>query len=221
MSQPEIPEHIFRINAQGLVEAIDIKTGRVIAVQSTFDDLLKRRSDRLVKINTPEGPVWIEKTLNFDMVGRLKAWPYSQLLGDLVCEKVTLGVSLVMACEELGVPYSIVKKWERESPEFKESLALARKDGAEYSHGKILELARTRGDAKTEIEALKWSAEKNDPERFGNKTKLVGDTSAPITFVIDTGIRREAIPEAPLEREVTPPAQEERETKEVGYEVPE
>lgn len=126
-----------------------------------------------------------------------------------------------MACEELGVPYSIVKKWERESPEFKESLALARKDGAEYSHGKILELARTRGDAKTEIEALKWSAEKNDPERFGNKTKLVGDTSAPITFVIDTGIRREAIPEAPLEREVTPSAQEERETKEVGYEVPE
>lgn len=215
MSQkPELPPHIFRMNERGLIEAIDIATGRILAVQSSEEDLLKNPRDRLTKITTPEGDMWIDRSLNFDMVGRLKAWPYSQLLGDLLCEAVTGGNPLSVACTSVGVPYSIVKRWERESPDFKLSLEQARRDGAEFNHGKILEIARTKGDAKTQIAALTWSAEKNDPDRYGNKTKLSGDASAPISFIISTGIDRR-IPTG------THPAEEETQREVSEISVPE
>jgi len=191
----ELPPHIFRKNERGLIEAIDIMTGRVIAVQSTEADILSGKADRVTRIETPEGPVFIESSLNFDLVGRLKSYPYSKTLGDLICEHIVHGKSIVKACEEMNLPYSVVLLWSRQHPEFKEAIATARRDSAEYMHGELLETARASRDAKTQIDALKWSAEKNDPDRFGQRTKISGDPNAPLGFtLISTGINRDVTP---------------------------
>lgn len=41
------------------------------------------------------------------------------------------------------------------------------------------------------MDTYKWAAEVNNPEQFGKRTKVVGDASNPVVFVIDTGIRRD------------------------------
>ena len=201
MSKIELPPHIFIKNDRGLIEAIDIMTGRVLAVQSSEADILSGKADRVTRINTPEGPIFIENSLNFDMVGRLKSYPYSKTLGDLICEQIVHGKSIQAACEEMNIPYSIVLHWSRQHPEFKEAMAQAKKDRAEWMHGELLEVARTKADTKTHIEALKWSAEKDDPEKFGARTKISGDPNAPVSFIIDTGIRRDVTPkeEGPIQ----------------------
>lgn len=62
---PKPPPFTTRINSQGLVEYVDIFTGQTLAIQPTpNDDFLHNRFENLVKIDTPEGPVYIEKHLD-------------------------------------------------------------------------------------------------------------------------------------------------------------
>ncbi len=43
---------------------------------------------------------------------------------------------------------------------------------------------------KTAIDAYKWAAEKNDPDRFGKKQEVKHTDTKPTTIVINTGIKR-------------------------------
>lgn len=188
--KPELPPTYSRINKQGLLELIDLRSGRVICVQHSIEDLAQKKWDRLVRVDTPQGPVWLEKGLQFDKIAKSTQLPYSQVLASLICQKITEGATLVGACRELNLDYSTVCQWKRTHSEFKEMLHDARIDRAEFLHDEVIDEARASLDRKTKIETLKWGAEKGDPEKYGTKTKIIGDKNAPVQFVIGTGISR-------------------------------
>lgn len=198
---PKPPAHFYKTNPKtGLVEAIDKATGRVLAVQASAYDFLDDKFGRLVKIDTPEGPVYIEKGLSFDQTKRVYTQKYSAALADLICEKmVNDGATLIEAAKEYGVDYASICRWRRESEEFRTALLNAKKDRAEFFHDEAIEKARSQaktafGDKKLEISTLQWAAERGDAENFGSKTTIRGDKDAPLGFIIDTGIRREGDP---------------------------
>lgn len=220
---PELPATFTRLNSRGLIEVVDLHTGRILCVQATPEDLLLTKSQRLTRIDTPQGPVFIEKGINFDIVNHLVLVPYSKHLGDLICQYIVEGDPLKVAVKKINLQYSDVMRWQRENAEFKSALDQARKDRSEAQHDEILQKAR-EAPLKTQIEVLQWSAEKNNPEKFGNKTKVVGDKDAPVVFQIDTGIRRERSDSAGGEGQAQAPpgVSAEREAKEVDIpELPE
>jgi hypothetical protein len=189
--KPEMPPTYSRINRQGLLELIDLRSGRVICVQHSIEDLAQKKWDRLIRVDTPQGPVWLEKGLQFDKIYKSNELPYSQVLGSLICQKmVEEGLTLVKATKSLNLDYALVCRWKREHSEFRDMLHEARIDRAEYLHDEVIDEARASRDRKTTIETLKWAAEKGDPERYGNKTKIIGDKNAPVQFIIGTGIVR-------------------------------
>jgi hypothetical protein len=190
-SLPTKPEHIARTNSRGLIEIVDINTGRVLCVQASSDDLLQDKWERLTRIDTPEGPVWIEKGLDLDLALKVKGIPYSRTVSDLLCEKVVNGQTLVGACKDMNLDYSLICRWRREHTEFREALDQAKKDRAEWLHDEMLDRARhARTSARTHIEALQWAAEKADPAAFAPKALEKGGMQGNITFVISTGIDR-------------------------------
>jgi hypothetical protein len=201
--KPQVPTTISRINDRGLIEILDVHTGRVLCVQTSYRDLLEEKFDRLTRIDTPEGPVYVEKGINFDIVNHLRSVPYSKVLGDLLCQDIVGGATLVRACAKLNLDYATVIRWQREHEGFKEALKTARKDRAEFLHDEILEKARTKASANTEIEALKWAAEVGDPERYSPKKKDMVAGGNTIQFIISTGIDRTQIPVAEP-KDVTP-----------------
>jgi hypothetical protein len=188
--KPPPPAHLTRLNAQGLIEVIDLYTNRVICVQSSHRDLLDSKWDQLVKIDTPQGPVWIEKGINFDYVKHCKYVPYSKHLGDLICQAIVNGADMMGAARTINLEYADICRWRRESKDFASALEVARRDRAELLHDRAIKTAQSSCDAKLQVETDKWAAEKGDPEKFGNKTKIVGDAAAPIVLAFETGIRR-------------------------------
>jgi hypothetical protein len=192
-------------------------------MQMSNQDLLKSKFDRLVKIDTPQGPVWLEKGLNFDLVKHLDEIPYSKLLADLICEKIAEGLGLIKACKDLNLPYSIVRRWKREHEEFKESLIEAQRDGAEALHDEVLDVARTEAAPKDKIAALQWSAERANAERFGKTSKVSHNVQGAVTILVSTGIVRPGdpgfipAPEAPREVGPVPTAGSSVEEEEIAY----
>lgn len=194
----------FRTNSRGLIEGFEKSTGRIISMQSSMDDILFGKEKNIIKYETPEGTIYVERGINPDAVIKAKITPYSQLLVDMLCEYMIEGYGVKDACQLVGISYRTFCHWRRENEEFRQTLEDLRKDRAELYHDKVLEVAEkgsndTNRD-KLHVDALKWAAEKGDSEKFGAKTKITGDKNAPITFVIDTGIRKDELPTT--EREV-------------------
>lgn len=84
---------------------------------------------------------------------------------------------------------------------FREMIEFARKVRAECYHDKFSDLADsvdegTARSHKVKSEIYKHLMSVGDRDRFGAQTKVVGDASQPVTFIVDTGIRRLEAPEA-------------------------
>jgi hypothetical protein len=201
MSSPAAPTTFARLNSRGLIEIVDVVSGRILCVQTSPRDLLAEKLDNLTRIDTPQGPVWIERGINLDIVNHIKTMPYSEVLGDLLCQYITEGESLVAACKKLNLEYADVKRWERTQESFKESLKTAQRDRADYLHDEILQKAREKADVKTEIDTLKWAAGKGNPEKYEQKPQKGELGGNSITFVIGTGISRDPVA---LATDVTP-----------------
>jgi hypothetical protein len=209
------------VNAQGLIEVIDLHTGRVLCVQRTAKDYLALKFEGLTRIETPQGPVFIEKGLDVDRVRRSNALAYSPVIISLIAEKITEGMSLMRACEEVGVKYSLVCAWRLAYEEAKAALEQARKDRAEVLAERALEKAEKSKRPYLEVETLKWAAEKGNPEKFGNQTTIKGDKNAPITFVLDTGIRRSGDTGFTSPGVIAPVVEEVKKVEEIGaWDVP-
>lgn len=226
-SESKRETHAFRNPETGLIEILDLKTGQVVGVQKDPTDLFKKRQDLMVQVATPQGLVWMQKGLNPDHLGTrgpAASWPYSEVMADLICQKIAEGAYITKIGEEPGFPpYSVICRWRRESDDFKERLDMAYKDRAEFFHDKALQEAEREyyewdpkandyrrdknGDrvprppsaestqqAKMRFQALTWAAEKGSPERFGNRTHHTEKREFTAKLVIETGIRRPGDP---------------------------
>ena len=185
-SLPKKPKTVTRVNSRGLIEVLCAHTGRLLCLQSSPDSLFERKWERLTKIETPDGPVWLERGLNFDLTKMCKGMPYSSTLAGLLLNHVASGMSLMKACDELSLSYSDVLLWKRQSAEFRDNLDEAKLERADFARELIHHIGEERGN----LDALKWSAEKGNPEKYGPRIKHSGDKNSPLSFVLDTGIRR-------------------------------
>jgi hypothetical protein len=101
----------------------------------------------------------------------------------------------------------VIARWRAENEEFDKMVVMARKARAELFQDKIIASVDEDVDKddvpseKHKFDKLKWLAEKNDPDTFGNKTRISGDSSAPLQIIVETGIMRSEEPK-PVEGEV-------------------
>jgi hypothetical protein len=214
------PQTMARTNSEGLIEIVCLHTGRVLCVQSSLKDLLNTRMEDLVRFETPEGPVYLERGIGPAYLRRMNQKRFSAIHADLICEKITQGRTLLKACEDLNLDYATICRWKREHPAFANSLEDAKRDRAEAFHDEAIDTSIGSFDPKLKVETLKWAAEKGNAEKFGNKTKIVGDPNAPLSFIIDTGIRRPGDPGYVAPPEETPAIEIEKPAEKKGeYDV--
>lgn len=200
------PDNIYyRTNDKGLLEAVDVLTGLVVAIQHEHKTFDPDDTAQYSKVVTPTGEtVYISKELT--MKGRAPDFykhTYSRLHADLLVQKIVEGMTPSQACSQIGLQYSVYNRWRAEHKEFADRILQAKKDRAEKLHDEVFEIADGSGDAKIRIDARKWAAEKHAPEVYGQKTKISGDASAPLTFTILTGIP----PADPIDVTPTPPTE--------------
>lgn len=147
----------------------------------------------LVEIDCVSGEV-IE-TIEHQPQRRLK---YNLPTASAIINQLLKGKTLTSICKHENMPpLSAVYRWRRMHPDFEERIVEARRFAAEIMHDQVLDLAEET-TCKEDVHVnefkakqLKWSAEKHDPETYGNRTKVVGDPNAPLGIILDTGIRRE------------------------------
>lgn len=201
----KLPENTYaHLNEDGEMEIIDIFTGNVVAVQKSREDILFGNAERMVLQVMPDGQrVHVERTLGEKP--SINRYRYSDLQGTAIAHLIADGKTVREISRLPGFPpVQIIRSWRRHNSEFEELIQIAKKDRAEYFQEKALDAVanvQSKDDAsaaKVKLEAYRWAASVDDPDTFGNKTKISGDPNAPLTLMIDTGIRR--LTDPPLER---------------------
>lgn len=185
------------LNDKGLIETVNIYTGETVAIQSTKDDILKAKQERMSQVQMPDGSlIWLENGVNIDNLAPRKRWTYSSIIIDLICTKLLEGKPLSQICKEPGMPpYYILSSWRRKYDEVDQRIKDARMDYAEILREQVLEEAMAADEdsvqtAKVRMDALKWAAGVDNPERYGNKSKVAVEGSMAMQLLVDTGIRR-------------------------------
>ena len=184
------------LNEKNEIEIIDKKTGEPVAYGKEVEDDI----GPTIEVYDGDKLVHIPKGMSLDDLRgeRHKAFLYSEIIADIICQKIAEGSSITKVSQEKGFPsYSILCRWRKEVSEFDEAIEQAYIDRADYYHDMAIEAARS-ADTKDEVaikrlqhDAYKWGAQVGKPQKFGTQTKLTGDAKAPLSFIIDTGIRRE------------------------------
>lgn len=127
---------------------------------------------------------------------------HSIALEDEIVQEYLEGKSIREIAKSKKLRVNTIFYWQNKHPSFREKMKRARADRGAYFEEKAIEAAESAEGSSTEevaekrlkVETYKWAAGVNNPDVYGSRTKVVGDPDRPITFVIDTGIRRE--PEA-------------------------
>lgn len=211
----EVRPMAFR-RADGLIELVHPYTGEVLAVQKDAAASLEKTPDRYQPVELPNGEVrYLEKTLDSGIFGNArKSWARNAVLEDLICQQLANGENIKDICKTPGFPtLSVFSKW-MQDPEFKGRVSEARAMRAEVLKEEVLyqadqaiaeaEPEQSVAARKLKVDALKWVASVDSPDRFGNKTKVENSSTSTI-LIIDTGIRREdgAAKDAPETIDVT------------------
>lgn len=102
---------------------------------------------------------------------------YTEEMGNLICDKLTEGVSLRKLCKDEAFPNaSTVYVWLDRFPEFAERYARAREAATEDMLEDILEIAdNSELDAqekRVRIDARKWAMDKLRPKKYGEKSTV-------------------------------------------------
>lgn len=206
MSQlPNAKDFFYQMNPQGLIEQVDSVTGAIISIQSgRSESIIGGKEKEFVEYQMPDGRmVLAQKGMNMDVykAGAVEAYKYSQLIADLICNKIMDGGLISKICKEAGMPpYSTIVRWRQQHPEFGEALEMARKARAEAMHDEVLDsvsderIALMSKDdiiaARLKVDTYKWAAEKNDPNKFG-KERVGGSGPGAIQIIVNTGINRD------------------------------
>lgn len=119
-------------------------------------------------------------------------------LQEIILVEVANGKTVTKVAEDLEIPFSIILDFSRRNEDFGDRLNEARRYRAESYHDKIANIADvvdegTSKSAKVKTEIYKHLMAVGDRDRFGSQQKIVGDPNQPVTFLVDTGIRRDAM----------------------------
>ncbi len=187
--------------ATGLIELMEITTGRLIAIQKNTGDYLTERREQLVEHRLPTGEiVLLEKGLKLseEFIGGPR---FNQLAVDLLCQKIAEGGYITKICTEAGMPsYSVLCQWKRLHKHINEQIDQAYRDRAECLRDKVLIEADkaqedTINESRVKIDALKWAAGVDSP-KFSPKAKVEATFLAPTQIIVHTGIDRTPLPES-------------------------
>lgn len=195
----EYDKLVFRWNKhRGIVEGIDPITGQVVLAQESMD---APTTKKMVRVRLPSG-VEVLSSPGLDLTGYMPPkLGFNKIIADIILDRLQEGESLKKALKGIDISPATVLRWAEQLPSFGDALARARAVRAEQIHDKILDTAEemlagdmTKGELDSVsrgIENLKWIAEKDSPNRFGNKkdTAFGGAT----TIIIQTGVTREEV----------------------------
>ncbi|WP_313349093.1 hypothetical protein [Paracoccus sp. (in: a-proteobacteria)] len=101
---------------------------------------------------------------------------------DAICEAIACGDSLAKVLRKKGMPgYSTVIRWLRDDEDFRADYARAREAQADADADKIGDIVDKvlagkldPQAARAAIDALKWTAGKRQPKKYGDKLELEG-----------------------------------------------
>lgn len=139
------------------------------------------------------------------------AYPYSEIVAKEIASRFSTGERLAHFLGKGIFPtYGTYIRWKSRYPDFKKMMEEAEKMRAERYVAEIEHVADhvdagNSKAAKVRLDALKHLAAVHDPDRFGNRTKLVGDRNAPITFNVMTGVPDQEELPIPAQVEHNPP----------------
>ena len=100
---------------------------------------------------------------------------YTEEMGNLICDKLTEGMSVRKMCQMDGFPNpSTIYVWIDRFPEFAERYARARETATEDMLEDILEIADDptidTQEKRVRIDTRKWAMGKLKPKKYGEKT---------------------------------------------------
>ncbi len=179
--EPEEEETFFERDEEGRILEISMVTGIIVNQSKNAMDLLKQDSDHPLRIHK-----------------------YTRGFGEVICALIAKGETFTSIVEMEGMPKAhVLARWRAEHEDFNIALGFARKMRAEHFHDMVVkDLQDVDGDEnkidkdevaarKLKMDRLKWLSSVNDPDTYGTKTKVSGDTDAPLQIVVSTGIHRE------------------------------
>lgn len=197
----------------GNLKGIDRATGKELWVQAAGSPLaVKNRAasvipngrnsykatDKILVITDQKGN---KVNIGYDpsiLKNQSKIWPYIEEVALEIARLISEGETLKAICSREGFPpINIVAKWRVAVPGFKALIEEARKIRAEMFHDDLVETVEKVDESnakssKVKIDGLKHLAAIDDQDTYGNRTKVVGDKDAPLNFVFNTGIQRNA-----------------------------
>jgi transposase-like protein len=194
-------KNIFhRRNIQyGYMETVDAVSGEVIAVQKDYNEsFILGKMDELIQVEIDGKTILMQKGMSLTSGYVPRNSKFSRPLADLIVQDIIEGTGITKACKKYDITYPTLMRWAEQYPEFGKELEKAKKYRADATHDEIVDFAKdltTKQLNKTQVEAigraadlLKWSAEKSDPTRFGNKAEKNVNTA--VQIIIQTGIDR-------------------------------
>lgn len=201
-------ELIYRDGPDGRTEGVDPATGEVVEVAKNCKSPKNRRKNRAKRqqIRLVNGVPTV-----FVSHEQVKS-PPTESAKRAFLDLYSTGLNFEQAAKGEGLPGAqVIRRWlihddkkhHHKAEVFRAAYLEARKLGdqirAEAAHDKVISLAEDTDDLnaqarRVQIDAHRWSAKVHDPNRYGDKTKVSGDANAPLTIVVETGIRRDPEP---------------------------
>lgn len=121
-----------------------------------------------------------------------KAIPNLEQLQAEICDWIASGKSLAAWCREnKEISYSRVMTWLRESEDFQKDYARAHVDSGDADADQIKDITNrvVAGEldpqaARVAIDALKWTAGKRQPKKYGDKLEIDATVKADVKVTI-------------------------------------
>ncbi len=192
----------FEKGDDGLIRGYNIISGDCILVAGDHNTISRMPSE-LVEITREDGTKFLaQKNIALDEKAlAVRGGKLTPLLRDVICSRIASGESLKKISNESDMPsFATFQRWLREDKDFADAIELARQARAEFFAERTIEEAEGANEtvagvakAKLVVETLWKAAEHDKPQRFGAKNKAI-TFNAPVSFILDTGIRRKGDP---------------------------
>ena len=178
MAEEKVPKTFFETDDKGNVLEISMETGEIVRKSASYGKAL----------------------VDPDAIPPSRIWKYSRRYGELICQLIATGATFKKICSMDGMPSAhVLARWRAENEDFENALEAARRMRADHFHDMIVE--DVEGDhiadkdevaaRKLKMDRLKYLASVNNPDKYGNRTKVSGDNEQPLQIVVSTGINRE------------------------------